>query len=87
LDDVPRGRIASSFCVSAGEIGFSKGFGKALDDGWDTLIMGIRDTAKVKTILGIPAGETLMSVIAVGKAAVKPIKPPRKPVADVLKTA
>lgn len=38
-------------------------------------------------ILGIPAGETLMSVIAVGKAAVKPIRPPRKPVADVLKTA
>ena len=34
-----------------------------------------------------PAGETLMSVIAVGKAAVKPIKVPRKPVADVLKTA
>lgn len=32
-------------------------------------------------------GETLMSVIAVGKAAVKPIKPPRKPVADVLRTA
>ena len=59
----------------------------AKNRGWDTLIMGIRDTAKVKAILGIPAGETLMSVIAVGKAAVKPIKPPRKPVADVLKTA
>ena len=59
----------------------------AKNRGWDTLIMGIRDTAKVKAILGIPAGETLMSVIAVGKAAVKPIKVPRKPVADVLKTA
>ena len=59
----------------------------AKNRGWDTLIMGIRDTAKVKAILGIPAGETLMSIIAVGKAAVKPIKPPRKPVADVLKTA
>ena len=55
--------------------------------GWDTLIMGIRDADKVKSILGIPAGETLMSVIAVGKAAVKPIKVPRKPVAEVLKTA
>ncbi len=51
------------------------------------LIMGIRDTAKVKSILGIPAGETLMSVIAVGKAAVKPIKVPRKPVVEVPKTA
>ena len=59
----------------------------AKNRGWDTLIMGIRDTAKVKSILGIPAGETLMSVIAVGKAAVKPIKVPRKPVAEVLKTA
>ena len=59
----------------------------AKNRGWDTLIMGIRDTAKVKSILGIPAGETLMSVIAVGKAAAKPIKVPRKPVAEVLKTA
>ena len=60
---------------------------RQLKNEWDALIMGIRDTAKVKAILGIPAGETLMSVIAVGKAAVKPIKVPRKPVADVLKTA
>ena len=59
----------------------------AKNRGWDTLIMGIRDADKVKSILGIPAGETLMSVIAVGKAAVKPIKVPRKPVAEVLKTA
>ena len=36
---------------------------------------------------GHQAPGTLMSVIAVGKAAVKPIKVPRKPVADVLKTA
>ena len=67
--------LASSYFVLA-----------AKNRGWDTLIMGIRDTAKVKSILGIPAGETLMSVIAVGKAAVKPIKVPRKPVAEVLKT-
>ena len=59
----------------------------AKNRGWDTLIMGIRDADKVKSILGIPAGETLMSVIAVGKAAAKPIKVPRKPVAEVLKTA
>ena len=59
----------------------------AKNRGWDTLITGIRNADKVKSILGIPAGETLMSVIAVGKAAVKPIKVPRKPVAEVLKTA
>ena len=53
--------------------------------GWDTLIMGIRDTAKVKSILGIPEKETLMSVIAVGKSAQPYFKNPRKPVAEVLK--
>lgn len=58
----------------------------AKNRGWDTLIMGIRDAARVKEILGIPAGETLMSVIAVGKAESKPVKVPRRPVADVLKT-
>lgn len=58
----------------------------AKNRGWDTLIMGMRDAAKVKGILGIPAGETLVSVIAVGKAAAKPVKVPRKAAADVLKT-
>ena len=57
----------------------------AKNRGWDTLIMGMRDVAKVKEILGIPAGEVLMSVIAVGKSAQKYMKRPRKPVADVLK--
>ena len=57
----------------------------AKNRGWDTLIMGMRDGAKVKAILGIPEGEVLMSVIAVGKSAQKYMKRPRKPVADVLK--
>jgi len=57
----------------------------AKNHGWDTLIMGIRDTAKVKAILGIPEKEILMSVIAVGKSAQPYFKNPRKPVADVLK--
>ena len=57
----------------------------AKNRGWDTLIMGIRDTAKVKSILGIPEKETLMSVIAVGKSAQPYFKNPRKPVAEVLK--
>jgi len=57
----------------------------AKNHGWDTLIMGIRDTAKVKVILGIPEKEVLMSVIAVGKSAQPYFKNPRKPVAEVLK--
>ena len=66
--------LASSYFVLA-----------AKNHGWDTLIMGIRDTAKVKAILGIPEKEVLMSVIAVGKSAQPYFKNPRKPVAEVLK--
>ena len=57
----------------------------AKNRGWDTLIMGMRDGAKVKAILGIPEDEVLMSVIAVGKSAQPYMKRPRKPVAEVLK--
>ena len=57
----------------------------AKNHGWDTLIMGIRDKAKVKSILGIPEKEVLMSVIAVGKSDQPYFKNPRKPVAEVLK--
>ena len=66
--------LASSYFVLA-----------AKNHGWDTLIMGIRDTAKVKSILGIPEKEILTSVIAVGKGAQPYFKNPRKPVAEVLK--
>ena len=66
--------LASSYFVLA-----------AKNHGWDTLIMGIRDMAKVKSILGIPEKEILTSVIAVGKSAQPYFKNPRKPVAEVLK--
>ena len=59
----------------------------AKNRGWDTLIMGMRDVAKVKEILGIPKSEILMSVIAVGKSAQKYMKVPRKSVSEVLKIA
>ena len=66
--------LASSYFVLA-----------AKNHGWDTLIMGIRDTAKVKAILNIPEKEILTSVIAVGKSAQPYFKNPRKPVNEVLK--
>ena len=66
--------LASSYFVLA-----------AKNHGWDTLIMGIRDMAKVKSILGIPEKEILTSVIAVGKSAQPYFKNPRKPVTEVLK--
>lgn len=66
--------LASSYFVLA-----------AKNHGWDTLIMGIRDTAKVKAMLNIPEKEILTSVIAVGKSAQPYFKNPRKPVDEVLK--
>ena len=56
----------------------------AKNRGWDSLILGIRDAAKVKSIMGIPGDERLTAVIALGKAASPAAKPPRKPVGEVL---
>lgn len=58
---------------------------KARDMGLDTLIMGIRDADKLRGMLSIPQEETIVAVIAVGKAAAAPAKPKRKEPADILK--
>ena len=49
------------------------------------MILGIRDAAKIKAIMGIPDDETLTAVIALGKAAGTAAKPMRKPIGEVLK--
>ena len=59
----------------------------AKNHGWDSLILGIRDAARIRALLDIPDDETLTAVIAVGKSAQPAAKPPRKPVADVLKVS
>lgn len=51
---------------------------KAEDLGLSTLIMGIRESDKLRELLDIPETETVVSVIAVGKAAESPARPPRK---------
>ena len=51
---------------------------KATELGLSTLIMGIRESDKLREILSIPETETVVSVIAVGKAAEEPQRPPRK---------
>ena len=58
---------------------------RAKDMGLDTLIMGIRDANKLREMLSIPEAETVVAVIAVGKAAQSPDKPKRKESADILK--
>ncbi len=58
---------------------------KAKDMGLDTLIMGIRDSKKLREYLDIPASQKIVSVIAVGYGAMKPEMPVRKNVEDIAK--
>ncbi len=58
---------------------------KAEDLGLSTLIMGIRESDKLRELLDIPETETVVSVIAVGKAAESPARPPRKELDTIAK--
>ena len=53
--------------------------------GYDTLIMGLRNEAKLREMFGIPVDEIVMSVIAVGKRAADPEKPERKSLCNIAK--
>ncbi|MBQ5340403.1 MAG: nitroreductase family protein [Oscillospiraceae bacterium] len=57
----------------------------AKDLGYDTLIMGIRDSAAIREIIGVPDNEEILSVIAVGKRAEEPAVRPRKEFDEVVK--
>lgn len=57
---------------------------KARELGLDTLIMGIRDAAKIHEMLRIPETEQVVSVIAVGYRDIDPEKPKRKTPEDIL---
>ena len=57
---------------------------KAVECGFSTLIMGIRDADKIRELLSIPEEEVIVSVIAIGQAADMPSRPKRKNVDDVL---
>ena len=58
---------------------------KAEDLGLSTLIMGLREADRLREILNIPETETIVSVIAVGKAAEDPIRPHRKELSEIAK--
>ena len=58
---------------------------KAAELGLSTLIMGLRDADKIRELLSIPEEETIVAVIAVGKADEEPSRPKRKELADILK--
>ena len=55
---------------------------KARDMGLATLIMGIRDEAKLRELLPIPEEQQIAAVIALGYAAGEPQMPPRKDLSE-----
>ena len=58
---------------------------KAKELGYGTLIMGLRAGDKLREVLSIPETETVMAVIAIGKAAEEPARPKRKDVEDIVR--
>lgn len=58
---------------------------KAREMGFDTLIMGMRDSDGIRTLLEIPSNETIMAVIALGYRAEDPKRPDRRDLNDIVK--
>ena len=58
---------------------------KASELGYDTLIMGLRDSDAIREYFTIPEDEIIMAVIAIGKRAAEPKFNPRKNLEDILK--
>ena len=58
---------------------------KAKESGLDTLVMGLRDEAGLRRFFGVPENEKIVSVIALGKGALSPEKPPRRKMQEILK--
>lgn len=58
---------------------------KARELGLDTLIMGIRDATKLRTLLSIPDSQEVVAVIALGYRNVNPDAPARKDVSEIAK--
>ena len=58
---------------------------KARERGFDTLIMGMRDSDELRKLFAIPDDECIMAVISLGYRASDPNRPDRKPVNEVSK--
>ena len=58
---------------------------KAREQGFDTLIMGMRDSDGLRKIFNIPDTEEVMAVISLGYRASDPNRPARKPIDDIVK--
>lgn len=53
--------------------------------GFDTLIMGMRDADKLRSLFSIPENEAIMAVISLGYRKNQPIQPRHKQLDDVVK--
>ena len=53
--------------------------------GFDTLIMGMRNADKLRSLLNVPENETIMAVIALGYRKNQPVQPRHKQLDDVVK--
>ena len=58
---------------------------KARAMGFDTLIMGMREADKLRTLFAIPENEAVMAVIALGYRAAEPVQPRHRQLDDVVK--
>ncbi len=58
---------------------------KARELGLDTLIMGIRDSDKLRKLLSIPDSQEVVSVISLGYRDINPEAPARKNLSDIAK--
>ena len=58
---------------------------KARERGFDTLIMGMRNSDELRKLFAIPDDECIMAVISLGYRASDPNRPDRKPVNEVVK--
>ena len=56
-----------------------------LGNGWGCYDLGLQAGDKLREILSIPETETVMAVIAIGKAAEEPARPKRKDVEDIVR--
>jgi len=58
---------------------------KARAMGFDTLIMGMRDSEALRDIFSIPSSETIMAVISLGYRAAEPNQPVHKELDEIVK--
>ena len=66
------GIVAQTLCLSAHTMGLG------------TVIMGIYDEAQVKEVVGVPEGESVAALIALGYPDEEPVAPKRKELEKVL---